>query len=57
MKRLRCLLFGHKVEVRFFWAAETWERRIKRRAVVAQAVCPRCGKYLSKPANPPRRTR
>lgn len=57
MKRLACLIFGHKVEVHFFWSGATLERVIKHRAVHARAVCGRCGKSLSKPANPPRGTR
>lgn len=55
--KLRCFLFGHVVRVRFFYAAATWERAIKGRAVTAVAVCNRCKKELSPPANPPRRTR
>lgn len=52
---LICLLIGHKIRVRYFLNGR-WKMG-RRQALCGVAVCDRCGKELSPPANPPRGTR
>ena len=52
-----CLIAGHRVVVRFGYNGRLKLPTHRRPAVAAVAVCARCGKQLSSPANPPRGTR
>lgn len=53
---LRCLVFGHTIRVKFFWNTAIKLAGHQKRSMCAVAVCKRCGKELSPPANQPRRS-
>lgn len=52
---LLCLFLGHKIRVRYFVNSRWKMNRCP--AVCGVAMCDRCGKELSPPANPPKGTK
>lgn len=53
---LMCMIAGHDIRVQFFFNHRLKVVGHQKRGMCAVAICRRCGKELSPPANQPRRS-